>query len=224
VRWSRRLTSIAVASIVAVGAVTAAIVLLVDGRAPESSGPRVVQPGAPGQPGRTLSGDDLSSFTPPPHAPADTRFMQGMIPHHEQALRMTALVATRGASADVTRLATRIELSQRDEIVQMQRWLTERGEAVPPPASGHAGHGASMPGMLTDAQFAQLEQARGVAFDRAFLRLMIQHHEGALTMVRELYAQGGGVEPTCDRFAREVNADQTIEIGRMRSMLATRSA
>jgi uncharacterized protein (DUF305 family) len=210
----------AVASIVAIGAVTAAIVLLNGSPDPDPSSPRVVQPGAPGQPGRTLSLDDLSSFTPPPHTPADTRFMQRMIPHHEQALRMTALVAGRGAGADVTRLATRIEVSQRDEITQMRRWLTDRAEAAPPPATGHAGHGASMPGMLTDAQFAQLERSRGVEFDRAFLRFMIQHHEGALVMVRELYAQGGGVEPASDRFAREVNADQTIEIGRMRAMLA----
>jgi len=212
-----------VASIVAIGAVTAAIVLLGDGPAPDASSPRVVQPGAPGQPARTLSRDDLASFTPPPHTPADTRFMQRMIPHHEQALRMTALVAGRGAGADVTRLATRIELSQRDEIAQMQRWLTDRGEALPPPATDHAGHGASMPGMLTDAQFAQLERSRGAEFDRAFLQFMIRHHEGALIMVRELYASGGGVEPACDRFAREVNADQTIEIGRMRSMLAALS-
>jgi uncharacterized protein (DUF305 family) len=209
-----------VASVVAIGAVTAAIVLLNGRPDPDASGPRVVQPGAPGQPGQTLSLDDLSSFTPPPHTPADTRFMQRMIPHHEQALRMTALVAGRGAGADVTRLATRIEVSQRDEITQMRRWLTDRAEAAPPPATGHAGHGASMPGMLTDAQFAQLERSRGVEFDRAFLRFMIQHHEGALVMVRELYAQGGGVEPASDRFAREVNADQTIEIGRMRAMLA----
>jgi uncharacterized protein (DUF305 family) len=210
----------AVASILAIGAVTAAIVLRGGDPAPDASGPRVVQPGAPGQSGRTLSLDDLSSFTPPPHTPADTRFMQRMIPHHEQALRMTALVAGRGAGADLTRLATRIDLSQRDEILQMRQWLTDRGEAVPPPATSHAGHGASMPGMLTDAQFAELERSRGVAFDRAFLQFMIQHHEGALTMVRELYAEGGGLEPACDRFAREVNADQTIEIGRMRSMLA----
>jgi uncharacterized protein (DUF305 family) len=209
-----------VASIVAIGAVTAAIVLLNGSPDPDPSSPRVVQPGAPGQPGRTLSLDDLSSFTPPPHTPADTRFMQRMIPHHEQALRMTALVAGRGAGADVTRLATRIEVSQRDEIAQMRRWLTDRGEAVPPPATGHAGHGASMPGMLTDAQFAQLERSRGVEFDRTFLQFMIQHHEGALVMVRDLYAQGGGVESASDRFAREVNADQTIEIGRMRAMLA----
>jgi uncharacterized protein (DUF305 family) len=216
-RWTPRLVLTAVASIVVIGAVTAAIVGLPDGSAPRS-GPRVVQPGAPGQSPRTLSDDELSNFTPPPHTPADTRFMQRMIPHHEQALRMTALVASRGAGADVVRLATRIELSQREEILQMRRWLTERGEAVP--STGHAGHDASMPGMLTDAQLARLERSRGAEFDRAFLQLMIQHHEGALTMVRELYAGGGGLEPASDRFAREVNADQTIEIGRMRAMLA----
>jgi len=119
----------------------------------------------------------------------------------------------------VTRLAGRIDVSQRDEISLMRRWLAEHRE--PTTAPDHAGH-ENMPGMLTPDQLGRLEAARGADFDRKFLQFMIQHHEGALTMVRELYAAGGGLEPASDRFAREVNADQTIEIRRMRSMLAHR--
>jgi uncharacterized protein (DUF305 family) len=183
-----------------------------------AANPRVVQPGAPGQSGRTLSDDDLSSLAPPRHNTSDTRFMQRMIHHHAQALEMTALVDERTNSADVPRLAGRIEVSQRDEIAQMERWLADRGEAHP---GGHATHGQGelMPGMLDEAGFRRLRAARGVAFDRLFLESMIRHHEGALAMVTELYNSGGGFEPACDRFAREVNADQTIEIARMREML-----
>jgi uncharacterized protein (DUF305 family) len=185
----------------------------------QSTTTRVVQPGAPGQPGRTLSADELASISPPRHTTADTLFMQRMIRHHAQALEMTALVADRTSSRDVSLLAQRIEASQREEIAQMQRWLTERGEST---HVDHAGHDL-MPGMLTDEQLDQLEKARGPEFDRLFLEFMIRHHEGALAMVQELYAAGGGVEPASDRFAREVNADQNIEISRMRHMLAAMS-
>jgi uncharacterized protein (DUF305 family) len=178
----------------------------------------VVQPGAPGQPGRSLSAEDLRTFSPPTHTPADTRFIQRMIPHHGQALEMVALVKDRSTNVDLNLLAQRIEVSQRDEIGLMERWLKERGEDVP----AHTGHGAAhdMPGMLTADQFVQLSSARGTEFDRLFLEFMIRHHEGALTMVRELYAGGGGLEPASDRFARDVEADQSIEISRMREMLA----
>jgi uncharacterized protein (DUF305 family) len=212
---TRRLVLIAVAGSVALAAAVVAVALLGSG-SEQPPGPRVVQPGAPGQPGRTLNPDEVSSFAPPAHTPADTLFMHRMIAHHEQALRMTALVSERGASTDVTRLAGRIDVSQRDEIAQMRRWLSDRGEST----TDHFGHNGAMPGMLTDTQLDRLGQARGVRFDRTFLEFMIIHHEGALTMVRELYAAGGGLEPACDRFAREVNADQTIEIARMRDMLA----
>ncbi|MEU7960874.1 DUF305 domain-containing protein [Micromonospora humida] len=180
---------------------------------------RVVQPGAPGQPGRQLSGTDLSQVSPPGFTAADSRFVQGMIPHHTQALAMTALLAGRTTSPDVTLLAKRIEVSQGDEIARMRAWLAERNV---PAAGGHDGaaHDALMPGMLTAAQFDQLKQARGAEFDRLFLTAMIRHHQGALTMVEQLYAAGGGLEPASDQFAREVNADQGIEIQRMQQMLA----
>lgn len=178
---------------------------------------RVVQPGAPGQTGRTLSPQELASMPAAPHRGADTLFFQQMIPHHGQALEMAALVNDRTASTDLPLLAQRITVSQQEEIERMRRWLTQRGEALPE-QSGHAEH--TMPGMLTDQELAQLAAARDSAFDKAFLELMIRHHEGALFMVQQLYAGGGGLDPESDRFAREIEADQTIEIQRMRDMLA----
>jgi uncharacterized protein (DUF305 family) len=142
-----------------------------------------------------------------------------MIAHHEQALQMTALVAGRSDSPAIALLAGRIEVSQREEIVQMQRWLADRGEPSGPHAS-HAAHPTAMPGMLTAGQLDHLRRAKSDAFDRLFLTFMIDHHRGALQMVGELYAAGGGLEPASDRFAREVQADQHIEIRRMQAMLA----
>ncbi|MEV0806919.1 DUF305 domain-containing protein [Micromonospora sp. NPDC050200] len=178
-----------------------------------------VQPGAPGQPGRSLSANELSQLSPPKFTAADTLFIQGMIPHHAQALQMTALLSARTTNPDVTMLGKRIDVSQRDEITRMQRWLDERSVPSTGPQAGHAGH-KLMPGMLTGEQFDQLKQARGAEFDRLFLTFMIRHHQGALAMVEELYATGGGLEPASDQFAREVNADQSIEIQRMQELLA----
>ena len=188
--------------------------------------PNIVQPGAPGEPSRTLSRDELEAIEPPGHAEADVDFMKGMIHHHAQALRMTALVGKRSTSRDVELLADRIDISQEGEIQLMSDWLTARGEQAPelhrPHGHAHGGGQVLMPGMLTEAQLRRLERAKGAAFDRLFLRFMIRHHEGALTMVQNLYDDGGGLEPDVDAFARHVGADQTIEIVRMRGMLADR--
>lgn len=166
------------------------------------------------------------SSAQPTSSPADVAFMQGMIGHHAQALVMTDLVAERTTSADLRRLALRIEVSQRDEIALMRAWLQQRGHEAPDPLA-HAGHGAThdahahMPGMLSDAQLAELRAAHGVAFERLFLQFMIQHHEGALVMVRELFASpAGGQEAEIFQFASDVDADQQMEITRMRRMLA----
>lgn len=212
----RRLIVIAVAAIAVAGVGTAVAFQFTDDGPDDRSGPRVVQPGAPGQPGRTLSDADISKLaSAPPHTPADTLFMQHMIMHHGQALEMTALVAGHSTNKDIALFAERITLTQRDEIALMQKWLRERRESTD---GGHAGH-ASMPGMLTADQLSQLDRARGAEFDRLFLEYMIMHHQGALRMVEELYTSGGGLEPECDRFAREVTADQGIEINRMQAML-----
>jgi uncharacterized protein (DUF305 family) len=154
-----------------------------------------------------------------------------MIHHHAQALEMTQLVPARSEREEVRRLAERIEVSQQDEIAQMQRWLRDRGERVPAPGA-HAGHGTAgghehhdhmdMPGMLTPAQLAQLAASRGGEFDRMFLELMIHHHEGALTMVADLFAhRGAGQNPELFLLAAEVDSDQRLEIARMRRLLDT---
>ena len=146
--------------------------------------------------------------------------MQGMIGHHAQAVQMTDLVASRDVGDDLRKLAQRIELSQADEIEMMREWLQERRQPVPD-AHAHHAHGATMPGMLSDAEMAQLASARGREFERLFLEFMIKHHEGALTMVEELFAQpGAGQESEMFAFASDVEADQRAEIARMRAMLA----
>jgi uncharacterized protein (DUF305 family) len=219
--WSRRRLAAAITAAVAVvvGLVVAIALSQRSGTQPQD-GPRVVQPGAPGESGRTLSPEELANLTAPAHNAADVEFFDRMIPHHAQALEMTALVAGRTTNNDLRLLAERIELSQEEEIARMREWLTVRGLPVPEPHANHAGHDQLMPGMLNDEQLRQLEQARGGEFDRLFLEFMIYHHQGAITMANELYARGGGLEPESDRFAREVIADQSIEISRMQQMLA----
>lgn len=185
--------------------------------------PAVVQPGAPGQTGKVLSADQVPRSEGGQHTEADVRFMQGMIEHHAQALRMTALVAGRSTSRDLALVAKRIEISQQDEIRLMQRWLRARNETVPSVGKagrGHHGGGAPMPGMLTEEQFAELERARGTEFDRLFYTFMIYHHTGALRMVEQLFADKGGEEPEVYRFASHIDSDQRIEIDRMRRLLA----
>ena len=159
-----------------------------------------------------------------PYTAADIAFMQGMIGHHAQALVMSRLAPERTENASLRTLAARIINAQQDEIAIMQRWLRDRQLEVPD-ASGAAGHQhdghAMMPGMLTSAQLAELEAARGAAFDRLFLRLMIQHHEGAVTMVTKLFATDGAAQDQAVfRFASDAQVDQRTEIARMQRMLA----
>jgi uncharacterized protein (DUF305 family) len=161
---------------------------------------------------------DLPATAGPGFTAADVRFMQHMIGHHAQAVRMAALAPSNGASDGVVRLARKIGISQRDEIVLMKSWLAERRQEVPDEA--HAQHAMMMPGMLTDEQFAQLGAARGREFDRLFLTLMTRHHEGALQMVRELFrTPGAGQEPDIFRFATDVDADQRDELVVMERLL-----
>lgn len=157
-----------------------------------------------------------------PYTEADVRFMTNMIPHHAQALEMSRLAPSRGASPAVQRLAARIINAQKDEVALMQQWLADRLKPVPDASpAGHAHHAAHMPGMLSEAQLQQLAAARGAEFDRLFLTFMIQHHTGAVQMVRELLAsQGAAQDETVFRFASDVNVDQSTEITRMQGMLA----
>lgn len=164
--------------------------------------------------------------------PADVRFMRGMIGHHAQALEMAALVPARASRPEMRMLAERIDVSQRDEIAMMRSWLARHHQ----PLSDSAVHGApdsqydamqhdgmkhaAMPGMLTAAELDTLRAATGPAFDRLFLRYMIRHHEGALTMVKTLLAQPGAAQDSeVYRFASDVDTDQRAEIARMRRLL-----
>jgi uncharacterized protein (DUF305 family) len=224
-------------------AVALVVVVLVavlgdDGSAPgDDSAVRVVQPSAPGERASELTEDDLEEIDQPTYSAADVGFMQGMIVHHQQALEMTALVPDRSQSREIALLARRIELSQKAEIAQMKDWLTARDERVSAGHGGHAHHSthggwvhdhsggsheAVMPGMLTEGQLARLAAARDDEFDRLFLEGMIQHHRGALVMVDELRADGGAVETESYTISAHVEADQEIEIGRMRDVLSGR--
>lgn len=164
---------------------------------------------------------------PPPknYTPADVHFMAGMIGHHAQAIAMAKWAPTHGAGPAVRVLCERIVVAQTDEIAMAQRWLREHGEYVPPAdPRGHIMPGMDqpmlMPGMLTPPQMAQLDSARGAQFDRLFLTFMIQHHQGAITMVQQLLAVPGAAQDgPIFRFASDVNADQTTEINRMTLML-----
>lgn len=186
-------------------------------------GMRTVQPGAPGEASRVLTVEEAASLEHVTHTPADVRFMQGMIPHHAQALEMAALIAERTDHEGLRLLGRRIEISQRDEIAWMRRWLERRGESAPMVGTGHAhglGEGELMAGMLSSEEMAALAAARGAEFDRLFLEGMIKHHRGALTMVAELFTSpGGGQETEIFRFAADVDADQDMEILRMQELL-----
>jgi uncharacterized protein (DUF305 family) len=156
---------------------------------------------------------------------ADARFVTDMLHHHAQAVEMARLVPDRTTDAAIRTLAARILNSQLDEIAIMERWLRDR--ALPVPAHGdagaHAHHhapAASMPGMLRPEQIEELRSARAVDFDRLFLTYMIQHHRGAVVMVRELFATDGAAQDDIlFRFASDVQVDQATEVARMERML-----
>ena len=152
---------------------------------------------------------------------ADVAFMTDMIHHHAQALVMARMAPTHGASGPLRTLSERIIVGQNDEIALMQTWLRNRGQPVPDPdAPGHGGHAMHMAGMLTEAQLAELDAARDSEWDRLFLTYMIQHHQGALTMVEQLFASYGAAQgDDMFRIASGIAADQTAEIDRMQSML-----
>jgi uncharacterized protein (DUF305 family) len=171
-----------------------------------------------------------------PYIGADVDFMSHMIGHHAQALVMSGWAPSHGASPSVRTLAERIINGQQDEIATMQRWLQDRGKPVPDArpmtmtmpmpmdsssgSSGHVMHEMLMPGMLTPAQMQQLDQARGPEFDRLFLTFMIQHHRGAVSMVKDLFGTPGAArDETVFKFANDVNVDQSTEVARMERML-----
>ena len=149
---------------------------------------------------------------------ADVRFMQGMIAHHAQAIFMSRLAAAHDATQHLVKFAQKIDQSQQAEIRLMQQWLRANGQFAPDTSAWRQ---MSMPGMLTTEQLAQLDAAKGVEFDRLFLRFMIQHHEGALKMVSDLFdSPRAGQDIDVSVFANDVQTVQTAEIGTMRRMLS----
>jgi uncharacterized protein (DUF305 family) len=192
----------------------------------------IVQPGAPGHDGKILT-PETASIAPREPAEADTKFMQGMIMHHSQAVEMTDMMRTRTHNKELLALGKRISISQTDEMKYMKQWLEDRGQ----PASMEHGHMGNMkgmdhmdhtkmasmplmPGMLTPQQMKALERATGPAFDHLFLTGMIQHHTGALVMVQDLFdTPGAGQDAVLFDFATDVDNTQRAEINIMRGML-----
>ena len=189
----------------------------------QQAGPVVVQPGAPGQPTRKLPPSTRATL--PPHSPADVKFMQGMIMHHAQAVEMTALIESHTENKELRSLGARISRSQSDEIAFMKRWLQARGEqssmSMPQMHGTHMpDHHMLMPGMLTEKQMDALKKAKGAEFDQLFLNGMIQHHDGALIMVKDLFdSAGAGQDAELFNFATDVDNGQRAEIKVMKTML-----
>jgi uncharacterized protein (DUF305 family) len=197
----------------------------------------IVQPGAPGHPTRVLP--QSTKGTLPPRSKRDVEFMQGMIMHHAQAVEMTALMESRTENKELRLLGARISHSQADEMRFMERWLAARGEpaSIQMPKmestdhstmnmpgmdmSSSKQHHMLMPGMLTPEQMEALRKARGADFDRLFLTGMIQHHNGALIMVKDLYdSAGAGQDAELFNFATDVDSGQRAEIRIMEGLLA----
>ena len=186
--------------------------------------PVVVQPGAPGKPTKTLP--PSTKGTLPPRSSADVEFMQGMIMHHQQAVEMTALIPSHTENKNLRSLGARISSSQSDEIKFMQRWLAARGEPISLAMPGMPDMDKSgrpmtlMPGMLTPEQMVALRKSKGPEFDRLFLAGMIQHHNGALIMVKDLFdTAGAGQDADLFNFATDADNTQRAEIKIMQAML-----
>jgi uncharacterized protein (DUF305 family) len=194
----------------------------------QPAAPVVVQPGAPGKPSKTLP--PSTNATLPPRSQAEVEFMQGMIMHHSQAVEMTALIPSHTDNKDLHLLGARIASSQSDEIKFMRRWLAARGESVSMAAPKMPGMDmpqpmALMPGMLTAEQMEALRNAKGAEFDHLFLTGMIQHHDGALTMVKDLFdTAGAGQDADLFDFATDADNTQRAEIKIMQGMLETKTS
>ena len=205
-------------------AISVAFPSLLDGQQAKPANPVVVQPGAPGQPSKILPASTRAML--PPRSPADVEFMQGMIMHHSQAVEMTALISSHTENKDLRSLGARISSSQSDEIRFMKRWLAARGESVSMSMAGiqemdAAGHAMPlMPGMLSPQQMEALRKSTGTEFDRLFLLGMVQHHDGALTMVKDLFnTAGAGQDAEIFDFATDADNTQRAEIKIMQAML-----
>jgi uncharacterized protein (DUF305 family) len=240
--WQRKLPTIIRAAALRSGIAIATTLpglfsLPVYAQQPDPPTPVVVQPGAPGKPTQTLPSSTRGKL--PPSSPANAQFMQRMIMHHAQAVEMTALIESHTENKSLRSLGARISHSQSDEIEFMKRWLAARGEPISPAMAempsmdmaampGHSMDTAShemhmprlMPGMLTKEQMDALEKAKSEDFDRLFLTGMIQHHKGALIMVKDLFdTAGAGQDAELFNFATDVDSGQRAEIRIMQTML-----
>ena len=214
--------------LVAAGTLAGLFSLTVCAQQANPATPVIVQPGAPGKPTQTLPPSTRAML--PPRSPKDVEFMQGMIMHHAQAVEMTALIEARTENKDLRLLGARISHSQAEEIKFMRRWLEARGEPVSLPMPKMSGmdmsgmnmssHPMLMPGMLTPEQMEALKRAKGAEFDRLFLTGMIQHHGGALVMVKDLFdTAGAGQDAELFNFTTDVDSGQRAEIRIMQTML-----
>lgn len=180
----------------------------------KDTGPGVVAPGRPGEPARTLTAEEAAKEAGRDTAnSADFRYAKMMIEHHSQALVMTELAPVRASSTAVKRLAERISAGQKPEIGAMEGWLKRNGGEDREQPHDHAG----MPGMASETQLEELRAARGKAFDEIFLKLMVTHHQGAVTMASEALSEGNDV--IVEEMAGDVAAQQTVEIDRMRALM-----
>ncbi|MCI3934841.1 DUF305 domain-containing protein [Streptomyces sp. AN091965] len=211
-------TALVAAATLALGACDSASDADARPKSGSSKGPSVIAPGKPGEKAATLSAEEAARQRTDDDSPnsADFDYVEKMIPHHAQALEMTRLVPKRAKSTRVKRLADRITAAQKPEIGAMERWLKSQGKKAE--KRGHGAHHdhAGMPGMATPAQLEQLRAAKGEAFDELFLKLMITHHSGAVTMATDALSEGNNL--LVEEMANDVVAQQTAEINRMRGM------
>jgi uncharacterized protein (DUF305 family) len=187
---------------------------------PTNSAP-VIVPGKPGEEASTIPPGQATVADSPAPNDADITFVENMIAHHQQAVWMAELAPDRASSRDVKELASRIADVQGPEIDAMNRWLSQHSIPTVNPTAPEHSHGggaaASMPGMITEAQFEELQNAKGKDFDRLFLQRMIAHHQGALTMADQV--RKSGVDVRVQEMADDVTAEQTDEIHRMQGWL-----
>jgi uncharacterized protein (DUF305 family) len=225
---SLMVVALRLARLMAVSIVASVFSLTVCAQQADPATPVVVQPDAPGKPTRILPPSTRATL--PPRSSADVEFMQGMIMHHGQAVEMTALIESHTGNKDLRLLGARISKSQSDEINFMKRWLTSRGEPLSMPKHEMSGmempgmdmssHQMLMPGMLTPKQMEALRKAKGAEFDQLFLTGMIQHHNGALIMVKDLFdTAGAGQDAELFNFATDADSSQRAEIRIMQTML-----
>lgn len=165
--------------------------------------------------GSHMDSPDTSMMSPDSGATmSDVMFAQMMIPHHEQAVEMSALAVPNGAGPEIVDLAERISAAQGPEIAQMEAMLDRWGV---PQMMDHSGH--QMAGMVSDEDMERLRAATGPAFDRLFLELMIAHHEGAIAMTEDPLENG--TDPELQTLLRAIVDAQTAEIAEMQAMLDT---